>query len=251
MNDEPNNPSAEQRELELAVERERIELLQRFMGDVSHDFKTPLTAIKLGLYLLKRAQTESDRERHMESIEKQVNRLEQLMADLFSMSRLDKSATNEFRFGRIQVNALVADMVSAHAAFIDQKQQHIHFEEGEIFLFMGDRVQIERAFSNLLMNAITYTPEGGRIIVRTYLRNRQLHVEFEDNGIGIDPDEQTRIFERFYRSDRARSSATGGMGLGLAIASKIIEAHGGTIHVESEPGKGSLFRVSFTATLSR
>ena len=251
MKHEPKKQAAEQRELELAVERERIELLQRFMGDVSHDFKTPLTAIKLSLYLLKRAQTETDRERHIESIEKQAGRLEQLMADLFSMSRLDKSATNEFRFGRVHINNLMADLLRAHAPFIEQKHQQATFEAGDIFLFMGDSIQLERAFSNLLMNAIMYTPEGGHITLRTYLRQRQLHVEFEDNGIGIQPEERTRIFERFYRSDRARSTETGGMGLGLAIASKIIEAHGGTIQVESEPGKGSLFRVSFTATLSQ
>ncbi len=251
MKDEVKLKSGEHREVQLAIEHERIEMLQRFMGDVSHDFKTPLTAIKLGLYLLRRAQTEADRDRHMASIEKQTERLETLISDLFSMSRLDKSATNEFGFGRIQINSLIANIISAHSAFIEDKHHTLNFEAGELLLFFGDSVQLDRAFSNLLMNAITYTPEGGQITIRTYLKDRQVVVEFEDNGIGIQPDEHALIFERFYRSDRARSTTTGGMGLGLAITSKIVEAHGGLIHVESEPGKGSLFRVSFTATLSQ
>jgi signal transduction histidine kinase len=248
---EHSSHPAVSREIELAVERERIALLKRFMGDVSHDFRTPLTAIKLSLYLLQRAQTEADRQRHMSGITRQVDRLEQLITELFSMSRLDMAETNQFRFGRVDANEMLNSILTAHQPFIEEKQLHIRFEQGQIRHIMGDWQQLERAFGNLLTNAITYTPPGGTITLRTDVESTRLVIEIADSGIGIDTAELPHIFTRFYRGDRARGTATGGMGLGLSITLKIIEAHGGQITVESEPGKGSLFRVSFPASLSQ
>ncbi len=238
-------------EVELALERERITLLQRFMGDVSHDLKTPLTAIRLSVHLLRRAQTEADRERHMQTIEQQSSRLGHLMDVLFQMSRLDKSATNEFTFGLIDINLLLAQVLAAHMPFIEHKGHTVRLLPGNLVTIHGDTNQLDRTFSNLLMNAIHYTPENGIITWRTFMRDQQLYVELEDNGIGIDPADQPHIFERFYRGDKARSTETGGVGLGLTIAEKIVQAHGGSIDFTSQPGAGSVFRVSFPAALNQ
>lgn len=235
---------AERHQLDLALERERINLLQRFMGDVSHDFKTPLTSIKLSVYLLGRVQDEAKRQRHIQVIDMQTTRLEKLVADLFTMSRLDQSITGEFDFGEVNVNALLADMLAAHEPLIQTRQHSLIFEPAEnLAPIYGDAFQMERALTNMLINAVNYTPEGGQIQIRTRQMQHELAIEIQDNGIGIPATEHERIFNRFYRGDPARGSVQGGIGMGLAIARKIIEAHGGRIELESEPGKGSIFRV--------
>ena len=235
---------AERHQLDLALERERINLLQRFMGDVSHDFKTPLTSIKLSVYLLNRVQDEAKRQRHIQVIDMQTTRLEKLVTDLFTMSRLDQSITGEFDFGEVNLNALVADMLLANEPLIQERQHNTTFEPGEnLGVIYGDAFQMERALTNILINAINYTPEAGQIKIRTRQIQNELVVEIQDNGVGIPSAEHERIFNRFYRVDPARGSGQGGMGMGLAIARKIVEAHGGRIELESEPGKGSTFRV--------
>lgn len=236
---------------DLAVERERITLLQRFMGDVAHDFKTPLTAIRVSLYLAQRAQSDDERQRHLAIIEHHTARLETLIGDLFNMSRLDVATTNEFQFGRVDVNRLIENVITAQEALASQKQHTIRFERGDIAPLLSDPIQIERVVINLLVNAINYTPPVGEIVLRTFMLDSRLVVECQDNGIGITPADMPHIFDRFYRGDKARSTETGGMGLGLSIVQKIVETHGGQITVTSEPGKGSLFRVSFPATLSQ
>ena len=236
--------SVEDNRLQLALERERIELIQRFVGDVSHDFRTPLTSIKLSTHLLTKAQNEADRHRHADVIERQANRLERLMGDLFNMSRLDKATTNEYDFGRVNLNNTLQDIITAHAVFV-QVHGHTVVEEFDDDLpwTFGDRPQLDRVFTNLLVNAVNYTPQDGTITIRTLQQAKNLIVEFSDTGIGIAEEKLDLIFNRFYRADPARGTNAGGMGVGLAIARKIVEAHGGTIEVESEPDVGSTFRV--------
>jgi PAS domain S-box-containing protein len=235
---------AERHQLDLALERERINLLQRFMGDVSHDFKTPLTSIKLSVYLLSRVQEEAKRLRHVQVIEMQTTRLEKLVTDLFTMSRLDQSITGEFDFGVMNINALLRDVLLAHEPLVQARQHTTTFEPGEnLPTVYGDPFQMDRVFTNMLINAVNYTPEGGQINIRTRQEQGELLIDIQDNGIGIPAEEHERIFNRFYRGDPARGSGQGGMGMGLAIARKIVEAHGGRIELESEPGKGSTFRV--------
>lgn len=235
---------SERHQLDLALERERIDMLQRFMGDVSHDFKTPLTSIKLSLHLLGKIQTDADRQRHLEVIAYQANRLEKFMSDLFHMSRFDQSITGEFDFGPVDINALLRAVLAAHEYIIQQHGHTVRIDtQAEIPATFGDPFELDRVFTNLLVNAVNYTPDGGQITLRTRCVDGNVIVEVQDTGIGIPPDEQERIFARFYRSDPARSAERGGMGVGLSIARKIVEAHGGRIEVESTPGEGSTFRV--------
>ncbi len=235
---------SERHQLDIALERERIDLLQRFMGDVSHDFKTPLTSIKLSLHLLGKVQNEADRQRHMDVIAHQANRLEKFMSDLFHMSRFDQSITGEFEFGPINMNALLQTAVNAHDPIIQQHRHTVIIDpQPDLPAIFGDPFELDRVFTNLLINAVNYTPDGGQITLRTRVVDGNVIVEVQDTGIGIPPDEQERVFARFYRSDPARSAERGGMGVGLSIARKIVEAHGGRIELESTPGEGSTFRV--------
>jgi signal transduction histidine kinase len=219
-------------------------MLRRFMGDVSHDFKTPLSSIKLSAYMLGKVEDDVDQARHLQVIEMQTIRLEKLMADLFTMSRLDMSETQEFSFGRVDINNLLSNVVIAHEPVIQQRQHTLIFEsDQQLQPVWADRFQLDRVFTNLLINAAHYTPNGGQINVRTHQRASEAIVEFEDNGVGIAPEAQSLVFTRFYRADPARNPNLGGTGVGLAIARKIIDTHGGRIEVESSPGQGSKFTV--------
>lgn len=234
----------EQHKLNLALERERIGMLQIFMSDVAHDIRTPLAAMKLSLYLMEKAKTPQDHQRHMRSLQAQTKRLEKLVDDLFDIARLDRAATNEYHVGWLDVNALVTDVITAHEAFAEEKNLTITFEPDPATpAFLGDANSLERALTNLLMNALNYTPERGIITVRTCLCDMHIVIEIRDTGIGISPEDLPYIFDRFYRADKARGTAKGGLGLGLTIAQRIIEAHGGAIDVRSVPGTGSTFTI--------
>jgi two-component system phosphate regulon sensor histidine kinase PhoR len=108
---------------------------------------------------------------------------------------------------------------------------------------LGDRLALEQAISNLLDNALKYTPEGGSVWLRVRREAGYAIAEVEDTGIGIEPKDRERIFERFYRVDKARSREVGGTGLGLSIVKHVLLSHGGSVQVESEPGRGSIFRI--------
>lgn len=235
---------AEQHQLNMALERERIAMQQIFMSDVAHDIRTPLTAIKLSLYLMNKADNSDDQQRHKRNLETQTDRLEKLVNDLFDITRFDRASTSEYQIGRVDINDLLVDIIALQQPFIESRALTVTFEaDDSLPRFLGDAFKLERALTNLVMNALNYTPERGNITLRTCVRERQINIEICDTGIGIPPDELPHIFERFYRADKARGTMNGGLGLGLPIAQRIIESHGGTITVDSEPGAGSTFTV--------
>lgn len=240
----------EDREFKLAIEKERMTLLGHFLRDVAHDFRTPLTSIITSTYLLKRVSDEAKRQIHITAIEKQTKRLEELMHDLFNQERLDRGDTGDYTFGEVDINALLQDTADASASLLSAKNHELAITLNDIPTIMADSHQLNRAFTNLLVNAINYTPPQGKISLCTYVQQERVYIEVQDSGIGIARDDQVRIFDRFYRSDQARGVETGGAGLGLSITQKIIQAHGGEIEVESTPGQGSLFRVYFPLSLS-
>jgi PAS domain S-box-containing protein len=233
---------AEQQRMELTVERERVKILQQVISDMSHDLKNPLANFRTSLYLLEKfIDNTTRRGDYLAALDSHTQRLEAMLDDLLSIARLEQ-ATDEFHFEPTDVYELVVRIVDEQQLLAGRRQQHLYFSGGDAPApIKGDQLKLSRTLTNLIMNAINYTPEGGEVRVGMRTENGCVVIEVQDNGIGIKPQDQQMIFERFYRVDKARSSSTGGTGLGLSIARRIAEAHGGKITVQSEPGVGSLF----------
>ncbi len=233
---------AEQRRVEFEVEKERATVLQHFIGHASHDLRTPLTTIKTNIYLLRKLSDPEKQERHMTILETQTAHLERLLEDMLNMSRLDQAI--DFKFAPLDVNTVVQGVVIRQRLLAESKNHTLTFSADPALLpALADKIQLDYALTNIVLNALHYTPDGGAITIRMCQRNDHAIIEVQDTGIGIGPDDLPRIFDRFYRVDKARGADTGGVGLGLAIAKRIIEAHQGQIEVESELGHGSIFRV--------
>ncbi len=236
----------EEQKLSLAVERERSHVLKGFISDVSHDLRTPLSVIRLNLDLLRRMIDSPKQLQRIETLAAQEQHLTQVLTDMMVMLSLDDERA-AFHFQPLDLNfvaQLVCDRMQPNA---QRKEQSLVLQTPrEPLMVEADQVEMERALANLLNNAISYTPDGGSItILLSASQDEECAViEFRDNGIGIAADDLPNIFQRFYRADRARSMDTGGTGLGLPIALKIVAAHGGRIAVESVPDEGSTFRVT-------
>jgi two-component system phosphate regulon sensor histidine kinase PhoR len=134
-------------------------------------------------------------------------------------------------------------------ALAEQKQQQIHFECDDALSIFGAEKELYSAFSNLVTNAVRYTPEGGSITVRWYRDDRGAHLEVTDSGMGIAPEHIPRLTERFYRVDVGRSRESGGTGLGLAIVKHVVSRHEGTLRISSVLNRGSTFTIDFPAHL--
>ena len=170
-------------------------------------------------------------------------RLSQLISDLMTISRLE-STDNEQQFSAINMTELVKRAIqSADAAREEKKQRLVKAITEEKLMVKGDNQNLSQLVDNLLDNAIKYTPEGGEIRVKLGREEDQVVLSVEDTGIGISPQFQQRVFERFYRVDKARSLSLGGTGLGLSIVKNIAEKHGGSVGLKSQLGTGSKFTV--------
>ncbi len=235
---------AEQQEMELALERARVNILRRFIGDMSHDLRNPLATIKVSLYLLRKLLDNPERRlHHLEVLDSHVLRLETMVDDLLSMSHLDQP-TDEFKFGLGDVETLVTEVVQQQQPLAARRGQQLTLE-ADIKLpeIACDPLKLNRAITNLVINALNYTPPDGQVQVRLYKNGPYLCVAVTDNGIGIAATDLPHIFDRFYRADKARRTDTGGTGLGLSIAQRIVQAHGGKINVTSTLGRGSTFTI--------
>lgn len=232
---------ARERELALALEHERVNMLTSFIKDASHDFRTPLSTISTSLYLLGKQTDPQRRERHLNVLQKQVDHLEKLVDGLFTLARLDSSADMRFRRTRLSE---VLEQVKAKALFLaQQKGLEVRFaQDGSDPVILADPIELFRALMGIITNAVQYTPQG-EVHITSGTRHHQAYIEIRDTGVGISAEDLPRIFDRFFRADRARSTQTGGLGLDLSIAKKIVENHDGTIEARSELGKGSTFTV--------
>ena len=221
------------------LEKMRIE----FVANVSHELRTPLTSIKGFVETLKDGAVDEPENnlRFLNIIETHAERLNNLINDLLELSGMESRET-KMEFQQVNLRDLVMDAVSNFKGVIGRKGHTIeidfpaNFPEVEV-----DPEKMEQVFSNLLDNAIKFTPEKGRICIRAIDKGKDVQIEISDTGIGIPQEHLPRIFERFYRADKARSREIGGTGLGLSIVKHIIQAHGGKARVESEPDKGSKF----------
>lgn len=231
---------AQKRELE--AERGRSQLLRRFISDMSHDFRTPLSVINSSLYLLQKATDPEKRQDYARRAEQQVIRLDKLLEELLLMEHLDSDM--HIQLSLTDMHPFLASIINDYETVerpIPIKIDYI--PSPEACFSRIDAVEMARALTKLLDNAILYSPDGGQITVRTVSEPRWIIVKVQDTGIGISEKDLPHIFERFYRADQARSSKTGGVGVGLSIVHKIIEAHKGQIEVESTLGVGSTFTI--------
>jgi PAS domain S-box-containing protein len=240
LRDITDRKQAEQQRIELVAERERVKILADFIRDASHDLRTPLSTVNTSLYLLQRLTEPEEQGHHIKIIEQQVTHLGKLIEGLLTMTRLDSEAV--FNFRPVDLNRLLRDLEIRTRLMAKGKGIVVNLKLAlGIPLVRADERELYQAFENLLENAVQFTPDCGSINLQTWMEDQAVAIEIRDSGIGINESDLPHIFERFFRADRARSTSTGGLGLGLAIARKIIEAHGGSIDVKSALDQGTIF----------
>jgi signal transduction histidine kinase len=222
---------------ELAAERDA---LRRFIGDASHELRTPITALKSFNELLQgpAAEDPAAREEFLAESQVQIERLEWVTRNLLDLSRLDAGLA-ELDLAEHDAGELIEAAASGFSAMAREKGLALQIlHPTSPVAVCCDRAQIELALGNLLDNALKFTPPGGQVSIGAEGAASVVHLWVRDSGPGIDPADEPRIFDRFYQGWAAQGA---GSGLGLAIVQSIIQAHGGHVSVESEPGNGSLF----------
>ena len=228
------------------TELRRLEHARRdFTVNVSHEFKTPLTAIQgFAETLINGAwRDEADCLRFLNIIRENAVRLGRLTDDLLKLGQIEAGKL-ELRFQTIPIGELIGPCLEAIRLKAGQKNLLLETDcSGELPSVVGDVSSLQQILQNLLDNAVHYTPGGGRISIRAAVAGPEVVISVSDTGPGIPQTEQARIFERFYRADAGRSRLEGGTGLGLSIAKHLAEAHGGRIQVRSEVGQGATFSI--------
>lgn len=224
------------------TELERLETMRReFVADVSHELKTPLTTVKSYVETLLDGAAESPelRDRFLKVVQNETDRMARLVRDLLQLSQLDQGRA-QWDVHPIDLSELVEDSLDRLAVPLETKRLKVSkLYEPDTPPAVGDREKLQQVLVNLLANAIEFTPPQGEITVVVKPGGAMVWVEVRDTGIGIPREDLPRIFDRFYRVDKARSRTLGGTGLGLAIARQIVELSGGTICINSEVGQGT------------
>ena len=174
---------------------------------------------------------------------KESNRIESLVTDLLDLSHIEQQKELEINY--MNLSELAINIIDNLQTQAYNKRIKIQSEIEKDVIIEANENKIAQVITNLLSNAINYSSEDNKVIVRVYRNDNKVYLEIQDYGIGISETDQKRIFERFYRVDKARSRDSGGTGLGLSITKHIVEAHNGRIDVKSAPGKGSIFKVLF------
>lgn len=223
--------------------QEKLELSRReFVSNVSHELRTPLTTVKSYAETLRDNPCE-DKElenRFLSVIIKEADRMTRIVKDLLTLSRLDEAQTEVKEPDDINLQALLEGVAEKMYITAKKKNQSISYKSlSEVPVFKSDRDKLEQLVINIVSNAIKYTPEGGKVDIVSGMMINEAFIKVIDNGIGIPKENIPRLFERFYRVDKARSRDTGGTGLGLAIAKQIVDNFGGEITINSDTGKGT------------
>lgn len=248
ISDEQKKPDGVVVVLQDFTEQEKLENMRReFVANVSHELRTPLTSIKsYAETLIDGAIDDRDTAvRFLEVIDSEADRMTRLVRDLLQLSRLDNQQMH-WNMREVDFLSLVRSCSDKMQMEAMSKRQTLNcYSIGDVPSIIGDSDRIQQVLINIINNAIKYTPEGGEVTVYVGKRTNEVYAKVKDNGIGIPEEDIPRIFERFYRVDKARSRDMGGTGLGLAIAKEITEAHGGGISISSQKSKGTEVSVSF------
>ena len=217
---------------------------RELIGNISHEFRTPLASIKAMAETLHNGAVD-DKETardFLSRIDDEVERLTQIVAELTELSRIETGQA-ELRLEPVNLNLLIEEVTTQLSSQAERQQLIVERKLAvDTRPVQADKERIRQTIINLVHNAIKFTDPGGKITIATQVRSDSVIVDISDTGIGISKSDLPHVFERFYKGDRARSG--GGTGMGLAIAKHVVEAHGGSIWVQSEEGKGSTFSLS-------
>jgi len=221
-----------------------FEQLRRFTADASHELRTPLAVIRgIGEAGLGETRTPAEYKEAMGSMLEEVDRLTNLVDTLLRLSHGDAGTVRVSR-EPIDLGQLARDVASSLGVLAEERNQRLAVDADDGVLVNADRLVLREAITNVVDNAIKYSPKASTINLRAQANNGQAVLTVADEGRGIDPEHRERIFDRFFRLDEARSRDSGGTGLGLAIAKWAVEANGGRITVESGAAGGSIFRIT-------
>ncbi len=232
------------------TEVRRLERVRRdFVSNVSHELRTPVAGIKAASDTLAEGALDdpSAAREFVEHIRREADRLSLLVDELLELSRIE-SGEAPLRLETADARSLLEECVSRMSALAGRAGVALRVEAPDGLAVRVDRERIGRALTNLVHNAIRFTPAGGVVTLRARSDDGATALEVSDTGVGISPDDLPRIFERFYKAERARSG--GGTGLGLAIVKHIAQAHGGTVSARSRPGQGSTFTLRLPSPAS-
>jgi two-component system, OmpR family, sensor kinase len=248
------------REKSEAAAHQSEERMRRFIADASHELRTPLTAIRgFAEYYRQRGGlstrpgatenlTAEDLDRIMHRVEAEAARMGLLVEDLLMLARVDQQ--RPLARNPVDLLSLAADAVHDTRMLAPDRKISLTVQPGAAFLVIGDEPRLRQVIGNLMSNALTHTPDGTEVEVSVSSGTlpddggQAVTVAVRDYGPGMEPEQASRVFERFYRADQARTRATGGSGLGLAIVAGLVAAHGGVTSVDTAPGEGATFWVT-------
>jgi len=247
----PNNPRCVGIYAEDQSEQARMEASRRdFVANVSHELKTPVAAMGvLAEALLESTDDPENVEHFGRKLLTESQRLAGMVGELIELSRLQGAERLPDLVG-VDVDSVVHEAISRHRVAAESADITIATDDPSGLQVLGDEGLLVTAVANLISNAIAYSPDGSTVSISRTLRDDQVEIAVTDRGIGIAPADQNRVFERFFRVDKARSRATGGTGLGLAIVKHVAANHNGNIRLWSRPGTGSTFTLSVPVCLS-
>jgi two-component system, OmpR family, sensor histidine kinase SenX3 len=229
-------------------ELQRVNKIRRdFVANVSHELKTPATSLRLLAESLEETMDEDPVQARLfaAQLKKETERFSHLITDLLDLARLESEERVENPVP-VDVRGVLMSVLARMRRVARKKNitlQWKRFGRAAQYTVLGDETQLASMFTNLVDNAVKYTPPGGKVEVTGGFEGSEIVIRVSDTGIGIPERKLPRIFERFYRVDKARSKETGGTGLGLSIVKHVAENHGGRVTVESTPGEGSTFTV--------
>ncbi len=213
----------------------------RFVADASHELRTPLAALRAEIEVaLRRERTPADYQRTLDSNRHELERLSSLVENLLALAALGAAPPSRQQTP-VDLALVCRDVAEQLSPLAAAQNVRLQLELAESVTIPGDVFSLERAVRNLVENAIRHTPSGEQIVICAEVQQGEAIVQVIDAGLGIAPEHLPKLFERFYRVDTARNRAHGGAGLGLSIVKAIVEAHGGTVSVESKLGAGSTF----------
>ena len=222
---------------------ESFNQIRQFSADASHELQTPLTILKGEMEVaLRSPRSPEEYQRILKSALEEIDRIARLVEGLLLLARADAGVLRMDR-KTVDLSQVVEEIYEQGKVLAAARDINLLLGQMEPTLIQGDAERLRRLLLNLMDNGIKYTPAGGRVTLSLQREGEWARLKVEDTGIGLSPEDQERIFERFYRSAEARSRSEGGYGLGLCIAKSIAEAHGGRIEVNSTPGLGSTFAV--------